>query len=171
MELWPYHVHCWWGPGNEVVWCPPSLMCPVLQTPVRRAVLGRGWWQGQSQPGHPQVLPRVWPVSGWGGSVPSAGGWLDPSDNAPPEPRGIMCMGDWVRLIPGLSLGLAIFHKAFSKVALVCHVGAQPDSSGCFLLDKIIPGTLWAPAGCVNLHSVMIHLWPQTLFSVRNDTD
>lgn len=42
----------------------------------------------------PGAKPQAWPVSGQGGSVPSAGGWLDRSENAAPKPRGIVCMGD-----------------------------------------------------------------------------
>ena len=105
-------MHCWWGPGGEVVWCPPSLTSPVLQPPGRWAVLGRGWWQGQSQPGHPQVPPQSWLVPDQGGSVPSARGWLDPSESTAPEPRAIMCMGDLGEAYPWSFSWLSSFSQS-----------------------------------------------------------
>lgn len=89
----------------------------------------------QWQPGHPQVPGRQCPFS-----------WTQVKMQLQSQGASRV-WGTRMRLIPGLSLGLAVFPKAFSKVALVCHVRAQPGRSDGFLLDEIILGTRCLPAG------------------------
>lgn len=127
MELWLCQGHCWWGPGAEVVQWPPSLTSLVPHLPARwascavqRIVAGTV----TAQP--PQLLSQAWLVFSQGEQCPFsrglAGSKLKCSSRA--KGRQVHVGPEW-----GLSLDLAIFHKDFSKVTLVCHAREQPDSS------------------------------------------
>lgn len=104
-------------------------------------------------PGTPRCWPRpIWCPAREAESLQQLAGWTQVKMQLQSQ-----------RLTRGVFLALAVFHKAFYKVALACHIRAHPSQCNCFLLDKIILGTGWPPAGGVNLHSLMTHLWPQTL--------